>query len=65
MKLFIIKMFTSFTAAFIHSPIPTDLIVLERWITCVKNFTALQGSKCPLEDFRRSVETLFNLAICP
>ena len=49
----------------IHSPIPTDLIVLERWITCVKNFTALQGSKCPLEDFRRSVETLFNLAICP
>lgn len=49
----------------IHGPLPVDLGVLDRWITCVKNLTSLQGSQCPLEDFRRSVEKLFNLAICP
>lgn len=47
----------------LHGPIPTDLAVLERWIAGVKAFTALQGSACPPEDFRRSVEVLFNLAI--
>ncbi len=47
----------------IHSPISSDTSVLERWIACVKNFTALQGTTCPADDFRRSVEGLFNLAI--
>lgn len=47
----------------IHSPVPSDNLVLEKWIACVKNFTALQGTKCPADDFRRSVEGLFNLAI--
>lgn len=49
----------------IHSPLPSDLVVLDRWITNVKCFTALQGSQCPIEDFRRSIEKLFNIAICP
>ena len=49
----------------IHSPLPRDLNVLERWITCVKCLTASLGSHCPADDFRRSVENLFNLAICP
>lgn len=47
----------------VHSPLPKENSVLSRWITCVKNFTALLALNCPADDFRRSVEGLFNIAI--
>lgn len=47
----------------VHCPLPKENSVLIRWISCVKNFTALLSLDCPVDDFRRSVEGLFNIAI--
>ena len=49
----------------VYGPLPTEDSVLERWIAGVKSFTVLQGIDCPADDFRRSVEALFNLATTP
>ena len=47
----------------VHSPLPRENQILNRWISCVKNFTSLLGLNCPFDDFKRSIEGLFNLAI--
>jgi len=47
----------------LHGTIPEDGVVLNRWISCVKDFTALLGDSCPEDDFKRSIESLFRLTV--
>lgn len=47
----------------VHCPVPINPTVLSRWIAAVRNFSTLLSDSCPADDFRRTVECLFNIAI--
>jgi hypothetical protein len=47
----------------LHGPVPEKEPVLNRWISCVKAFTSLLGDACPADDFKRTIEGLFALAV--